>query len=127
MTRHWEDQDRCRCCVAEEGTDGVAEAVQPRRADSAVYLSNDYSALCAYAGNKITNGSKVIQWGCTDAQDERWVFDEITDSNGKRAYTLQNAYSGKCLGLGSAATKGSQLIQWTCNGAADEKWSKTAR
>ncbi|WP_405656863.1 RICIN domain-containing protein [Streptomyces sp. RK9] len=100
----------------------VVFSLQPRRADSAVYLSNDYSALCAGAGNKITNGSKVIQWGCTNAQDERWVFDETTDSNGKRAYTLQNAYSGKCMGPASSLANGAGMVQYTCNGAVDQKW-----
>ncbi|MBT2511371.1 ricin-type beta-trefoil lectin domain protein [Streptomyces sp. ISL-98] len=100
----------------------VVFSLQPRRLDSAVYLSNDYSALCAGAGNKITNGSKVIQWGCTNAQDERWVFEDTTDSNGKPAYVLQNAYSGKCMGPASSLANGAGMIQYTCNGAVDQKW-----
>ncbi|MEV6397398.1 RICIN domain-containing protein [Streptomyces sp. NPDC051907] len=100
----------------------VVFSLLPRRADSAVYLSNDYSALCAGAGNKITNGSKVIQWGCTNAQDERWVFEDTTDADGKRAYFLQNAYSGKCMGPASSLADGAGMVQYTCNGAVDEKW-----
>ncbi|MER5972924.1 RICIN domain-containing protein [Streptomyces sp. NPDC002055] len=100
----------------------VVFSLQPRRADSAVPLSNDYSALCAGAGNRITNGSKVIQWGCTNAQDERWVFEDTTDSNGKRAHVLQNAYSGKCMGPASSLANGAGMVQYTCNGAVDQKW-----
>ncbi|WP_326647853.1 serine/threonine protein kinase [Streptomyces sp. NBC_01750] len=94
----------------------------PTTNPSAVYLSNDYSALCAGAGNKVTNSSKVIQWGCANAQDERWVFEATTDSNGKRAYALQNAYSGKCMGPASSLANGAGMVQYTCNGAVDQKW-----
>ncbi|WP_274560799.1 serine/threonine protein kinase [Streptomyces spiramyceticus] len=97
-------------------------SASPTANPSAVYLSNDYSALCAGAGNKTTNGSKVIQWGCTNAQDERWVFKDTTDSNGKRAYFLQNAYSAKCMGPASSLANGAGVIQYTCNGAVDQKW-----
>ncbi|WP_431040613.1 RICIN domain-containing protein [Streptomyces sp. P1-3] len=100
----------------------VVFSLLPRRLDSATYLSNDYSALCAGAGSKITDGSKVIQWGCNNAQDERWTFEDTTDSNGKRAYFLQNAYSGKCMGSASSLANGAGMIQYTCNGKVDEKW-----
>ncbi|MFE7404340.1 RICIN domain-containing protein [Streptomyces sp. NPDC057557] len=100
----------------------VVFSLRPREADRAVYLSNDYSALCAGAGNKITNSSPVIQWGCTNAQDERWLFEDTTDSNGNRAYFLRNAYSGKCMGTGSSLANGAGMIQYTCNDAVDEKW-----
>ncbi|MFI1367529.1 RICIN domain-containing protein [Streptomyces griseochromogenes] len=100
----------------------VVFSLLPREADRAVYLSNDYSALCAGVGNKITNGSPVIQWGCNLAQDERWLFENTTDSTGARAYFLRNTWSGKCMGPASSLADGARMIQYTCNGAVDEKW-----
>ncbi|MGW0538163.1 RICIN domain-containing protein [Streptomyces sp. NPDC003032] len=100
----------------------VVFSLLPRRADSATYLSNDYSALCAGVGSKLTDGAKVIQWGCDNAQDERWVFGATTDSNGKRAYELQNIYSGKCMGPASSLADGAGMIQFSCTGATDQKW-----
>lgn len=100
----------------------VVFSLLPRLADSAVPLSNDYSALCAGVGSSITNSAKVIQWGCNKSQDQRWVFEDTTDANGNRAYFLRNAYSGKCMGVQSSLTNGTGVIQYTCNGAVDEKW-----
>ncbi|MET9075859.1 RICIN domain-containing protein [Streptomyces sp. NPDC004232] len=100
----------------------VVFSLLPRRIDDAQYLYNDYSKLCAGAGDKIENSDPVIQWGCTVAQDEKWVFDETKDNNGNPAYTVQNAYSGKCLGTGSSLDSGQGVIQYTCNSAVDEKW-----
>ncbi|MGW0538159.1 serine/threonine protein kinase [Streptomyces sp. NPDC003032] len=97
-------------------------SLSPAAGAGAVHLSNDHSALCAGAGSKNTNGSKVIQWGCTNAKDEQWVFKATTDSNGKRAYFLQNAYSDKCVGPASSLANGAGMIQYTCNGAVDQKW-----
>ncbi|OLZ71529.1 hypothetical protein AV521_11390 [Streptomyces sp. IMTB 2501] len=100
----------------------VVFSLLPRRIDDAQYLYNDYSKLCAGAGNKIENSTPVIQWGCTSAQDERWVFEETKDNNGNPAYIVQNAYSGKCMGPASSLANGAGMIQYTCNGAVDEKW-----
>ncbi|MFH8619333.1 RICIN domain-containing protein [Streptomyces sp. NPDC017979] len=97
-------------------------SLRPREADGALPLSNDYSALCAGVGSSIANGAKVIQWGCNHAQDERWLFEDTTDSHGNRAYFLRNAHSGKCMGTGSSLAPGAGIIQYTCNGAVDEKW-----
>ncbi|GHE10647.1 serine/threonine protein kinase [Streptomyces alanosinicus] len=106
-----------------DGDGGAPRSSASTTADAgAVYLSNDYSALCAGAGSSTTNGAKVIQWGCTSAQDERWVFEATTDSNGKRAYFLRNAYSGKCMGPASSLASGAGIVQYTCNGAVDQKW-----
>ncbi|MGW7364577.1 RICIN domain-containing protein [Streptomyces sp. NPDC054841] len=100
----------------------VVFSLLPREADRTVYLSNDYSKLCAGAGNKTNNGARVIQWGCTNARDERWLFEGTKDSNGNPAYFVRNEYSGKCMGVGSSLAKGAGVIQYTCNGAVDEKW-----
>lgn len=94
----------------------------PNAADKSVYLSNGYSALCAGVGNKHDNGDPVIQWGCTNARDERWVFVDTTDANGKAAFFLQNEHSGKCMGTASKLDNGAKIVQYTCNGAVDEKW-----
>ncbi|MFD9220773.1 RICIN domain-containing protein [Streptomyces sp. NPDC060064] len=107
-------------------------SLKPRAADHSVYLSNSYSALCAGGGGKTGNGAPVIQWGCNNARDERWVFENTTDSNGKTAYFVRNEYSGKCMGSASHLNDGAGVIQYTCNGAVDEKWwydsgSKTLR
>ncbi|WP_326647600.1 RICIN domain-containing protein [Streptomyces sp. NBC_01750] len=80
------------------------------------------TALCAGGGSKTGNGAPVIQWGCNNAQDERWVFETTTDSNGKTAYFVRNEYSGKCMGAASHLNDGAGVIQYTCNGAVDEKW-----
>ncbi|MBL1100261.1 RICIN domain-containing protein [Streptomyces coffeae] len=97
-------------------------SLKPRAADHSVYLRNSYSALCAGGGGKTGNGAPVIQWGCNNARDERWVFEKTTDSNGKTAYFVRNEYSGKCMGAASHLNDGSGMIQYTCNGAVDEKW-----
>jgi hypothetical protein len=94
----------------------------PTAADGSVYLRNSYSALCAGSGSKIQNGAPAIQWGCNNAQDERWVFESTKDSNGKTAYFIRNEYSGKCMGVRSSLANGARAIQYTCNGAVDEKW-----
>ncbi|MER5466341.1 RICIN domain-containing protein [Streptomyces sp. NPDC002668] len=100
----------------------VVFSLNPKAADHSVYLRNSYSALCAGGGSKTGNGAPVIQWGCNNAQDERWVFETTTDSNGKTAYFLRNEYSGKCMGAASHLNDGAGVIQYTCNGAVDEKW-----
>ncbi|MFF8917096.1 RICIN domain-containing protein [Streptomyces sp. NPDC015032] len=100
----------------------VIFSLLPRNADGTVYLSNEYSKLCAGGGNKIDNGDPVIQWGCTNARDERWLFEETKDSNGNLAYFVQNEYSGKCMGVASSLADGAGVIQYTCSGAVDEKW-----
>ncbi|MEU7041752.1 RICIN domain-containing protein [Streptomyces varsoviensis] len=97
-------------------------SLQPRAADHSVYLRNSYSALCAGGGGRIDNGDPVIQWGCNNARDERWVFENTTDSNGKAAYFVRNEYSGKCMGVASHLDDGAGAIQYTCKGAVDEKW-----
>ncbi|MEV4942873.1 RICIN domain-containing protein [Streptomyces zaomyceticus] len=94
----------------------------PTTADASVYLENDYSKLCAGGESGLDNGHRVIQWGCINAQDERWVFELTTDALGNPAYFLRNEYSGKCMGTGSKLDNGTGMIQWTCNGAVDEKW-----
>ncbi|MFF7755184.1 RICIN domain-containing protein [Streptomyces sp. NPDC007971] len=117
------DPNAGRLWGSNEKTDyRVVFSMQPRRIDSATYLSNDYSALCAGVGSKTVNSATVVQWGCNTSQDELWVFGDTTDSNGKRAYELQNAYSGKCMGPASKLTDGAGMVQFTCNGAVDEKW-----
>ena len=100
----------------------VVFSLLPRKADDYRYLYNDYSVLCAGAGSKIDNSTPVIQWGCNNAQDERWLLEETKDNNGNLAYFLQNTYSGKCMGTGSSLADGAGMIQYTCNGAVDEKW-----
>ncbi|WKX69985.1 RICIN domain-containing protein [Streptomyces sp. XD-27] len=100
----------------------VVFSLLPRRADDYQYLSNDYSKLCAGVGSKIDNSRPVIQWGCNNAQDERWVLEETKDSNGNPAYFIQNTHSGKCLGTGNSLANGKGMIQYACNGKVDEKW-----
>ena len=100
----------------------VVFSLLPRKADNYQYLYNDYSKLCAGVGSRIENSRPVIQWGCNNAQDERWLFEETKDNNGNPAYVIQNTYSGKCLGTGSKVANGAGTIQYTCNGAVDEKW-----
>lgn len=107
-------------------------SLKPRAADHSVYLRNSYSALCAGGGSKTGNGAPVIQWGCNNSRDERWVFENTTDSNGKTAYFVRNEYSGKCMGVSSHLNDSAGVIQYTCKGAVDEKWwydsgSKTLR
>ncbi|MEV7209432.1 MULTISPECIES: RICIN domain-containing protein [unclassified Streptomyces] len=100
----------------------VVFSLLPREADNYQYLYNDYSKLCAGAGSKIDNSTPVIQWGCNNAQDERWLFEETEDNNGNPAYFIRNTYSGKCMGTGNSLADGAGMIQYTCNGAVDEKW-----
>ncbi|MGW4052241.1 RICIN domain-containing protein [Streptomyces sp. NPDC004779] len=100
----------------------VVFSLLPRLADSAVPLSNDYSHLCAGVGSSYEDSARVIQWGCNKAKDQRWVFEDTTDSNGNRAYFLRNIHSGKCMGVQSSLANGTGVIQYTCNGAVDEKW-----
>ncbi len=108
--------------INEDIGNNVVFSLKPRAADHSVYLRNSYSALCAGGGNKTGNGAPVIQWGCTNARDERWVFEKTEDSDGKTAYFLRNEYSGKCMGVGSTLDNSAKVIQYTCNGAVDEKW-----
>ncbi|MCX5341322.1 RICIN domain-containing protein [Streptomyces atratus] len=100
----------------------VVFSLLPRMADNYQYLYNDYSKLCSGVGSKIENSRPVIQWGCNNAQDERWVFEETKDNNGNPAYFIQNTHSGKCLGTGNSLADGKGVIQYTCNTKVDEKW-----
>ncbi|MFE0099900.1 RICIN domain-containing protein [Streptomyces sp. NPDC059009] len=108
--------------INEDIGNNVVFSLKPRAADHSVYLRNSYSALCAGGANKIGNGAPVIQWGCTNTRDERWVFENTKDANGKTAYFVRNEYSGKCMGVGSQLGNSAKVIQYTCNGAVDEKW-----
>ncbi|MFE5092934.1 RICIN domain-containing protein [Streptomyces sp. NPDC056638] len=100
----------------------VVFSLLPRKADNNQYLYNDYSKLCSGVGSTVENSKPVIQWGCNDSEDERWVFEETKDNNGNPAYFIQNRYSGKCLGTGSSLADGKGMIQYTCNSKVDEKW-----
>ncbi|MEV5984003.1 RICIN domain-containing protein [Streptomyces sp. NPDC052051] len=100
----------------------VVFSMLPRRAEDYQYLSNDYSKLCAGVGSKYEASKPVIQWGCNNAPDERWVVGPTKDNNGNLAYEIQNVHSGMCLGTGSSLDNGKGMIQYSCNGAVDEKW-----
>ncbi|MEU8822106.1 RICIN domain-containing protein [Streptomyces sp. NPDC048636] len=108
--------------INEDIGNNVVFSLKPRAADRSVYLRNSYSALCAAGASKTGNGAPVIQWGCTDARDERWIYEPTKDSNGNVAYFVRNEYSGKCMGVGSKLGNSAKVIQYTCNGAVDEKW-----
>ncbi|MGW4028410.1 RICIN domain-containing protein [Streptomyces sp. NPDC004838] len=100
----------------------VVFSLRPREADATVRLMNNHSSLCAGGGNRIDNSAPVIQWTCTSARDELWLFEQTTDANMNVAYFVRNEYSGKCMGVGSSLANGAGVIQYTCNGAVDEKW-----
>ncbi len=100
----------------------VVFSLRPREADNYQYLYNDFSLLCAGVGSKLDNSTPVIQWGCNNTQDERWLFEDTKDNNGNPAYFIRNTYSGKCMGTGNSLANGAGMIQYTCNGAVDEKW-----
>ncbi|WP_405869934.1 RICIN domain-containing protein [Streptomyces zaomyceticus] len=100
----------------------VVFSLLPRAADDYRYLRNEYSTMCAGAGNKVVNSTAVIQWDCNDAQDERWQLEETKDNSGNLAYFIRNTFSGKCMGTASSLVNGGGVIQYTCNAAVDEKW-----
>lgn len=101
-------------------------SIIPTEAEKTVRLQNDYSRLCAGAGNQVAAASHVIQWSCTSAQDERWMFHPTTDNVGGEAFYLRNEYSNLCMGVASSLVDGAGVIQWPCSGAIDEKWWRTA-
>ncbi|QKV96156.1 RICIN domain-containing protein [Streptomyces sp. NA02950] len=102
-------------------------SLKPRAADHSVYLRNSYSARCAGGGGKTGNGAPVIQWGCNNARDERWVFEETTDSNGRTGYFVRNTYPGTCMAAASHLDDGAGVIQYACNGTPDESWEQMPR
>lgn len=97
-------------------------SLMPRERDKYEYLFNDFSKLCAGVGGAHEWSKPVIQWGCNNAQDERWQFEETRDNNGNLAYVIRNTYSGLCMGTGNSLANGAGVIQYRCNGAVDEKW-----
>lgn len=108
--------------MSEYRNDRVVFSLRPQEDDGHQYLYNEYSKLCAGIGSKLDWSTPVIQWGCNNAQDERWLLQGTKDNNGNPAYFLRNVMSNQCMGTGNSLTNGDKIIQYPCNGAVDEKW-----
>ncbi|MGY0232189.1 RICIN domain-containing protein [Longispora urticae] len=102
--------------------DRVVFSLRPQEDDGYQYLYNNFSKLCAGVGSKLDWSKPVKQWGCNNAQDERWLVQDTTDNNGNPAIFLRNVLSNQCMGADNSLANDTDIIQYPCNGAVDEKW-----
>ncbi|MDR7275766.1 RICIN domain-containing protein [Catenuloplanes atrovinosus] len=87
---------------------------------------NGNSTQCMGTNNGYTtNGTVVIQWGCNNNPDQKWLDVPLDDGEW---YRIQNlADPTKCLGvMNGSTTPGAQIIIWDCNGNWDQQWTLVA-
>lgn len=69
----------------------------------------------------MTNGTKAIQWTCSQAPDQLWEFRKVPGIN---AYQFRNRVNpNKCLAVpGGSNVEGTQLIIFDCSTNRDQQW-----
>jgi hypothetical protein len=93
-----------------------------------LWLENGASNQCLTVyGAKTVPNTPVIQWGCTDGNNEVWrqVATGVNDTWGRDYYTIRplNALN-QCLTLfGASTNNGTKLITYTCNGGSNQWWT----
>ncbi|OJF11934.1 RICIN domain-containing protein [Couchioplanes caeruleus] len=96
-------------------------AVRPDLPDR---LQAGHTGMClGVPGGSLKKGEHIIQWQCSSAQDQGWVFLPKADGY----FEVRNSRSGQCLAIGSASKENSaHAIQWTCNGGKEQLWAPQA-
>ena len=69
-------------------------------------------------GGNATNGTKMIQWTPSRANNQRWWVDVQPDGS----YKIWNQASSLALDSSSTTTNGQALIEWGWSGQPQQKW-----
>ncbi|MFD6183773.1 RICIN domain-containing protein [Streptomyces goshikiensis] len=66
------------------------------------------------------NGAKVIQWPCSNSNNENW---RPIHNTGPNNFKLQAEHSGKCLNVNGASHNNlAGIIQWDCTDTNNNRW-----
>ncbi|MFI6458616.1 RICIN domain-containing protein [Streptosporangium amethystogenes] len=72
----------------------------------------------------IGNGTRVQQWDCSDASNQRWTAVPAPQALGSEWVQLVNLRSGLCLDVpGAKYTNGVALKVYQCNGNWNQRWN----
>ncbi|GGQ69189.1 RICIN domain-containing protein [Couchioplanes azureus] len=84
-------------------------------------LQAGHTGMClGVPSGSLKKGEHIIQWQCSAAQDQGWVFLPKADGY----FEVRNSRSGQCLAIGSGSKEDSaHAIQWTCNGGKEQLWA----